>query len=321
LKEREICMPLHTKYQVRNLEDIIGNDDIVKSLMSVLDREEDVPHTYLFTGPSGAGKSTLAEIVKDELGCHKNDFFLYNASNSRGIDTIREIQENCVYAPSGGKIKFYLLEEAHQLTPQAQEAILELLIKPPRHVYFGLCTTEPEKLKKTLKRRCHHYTVSPLIRGQLIKLLTRVLKEEGIDDYPKNIITKIVSASDGSAGIALNLLDTIIDIEDEKEALTVIENTTISETAVNEVAQSILGGESWKMFSEKVKGLKGDAESLRRAFANYFGKVMIGSPTPEKASLMMEVLEPFMDNTTTMYSGKAGLDYCLTFAWNATRGG
>ena len=314
-------MPLHTKYQVTKLEDIIGNDDIVRSLKSVLDREEDIPHTYLFTGPSGAGKSTFAEIVKDELGCHKNDFFLYNASNSRGIDTIREIQENCVYAPSGGKIKFYLLEESHQLTSQAQEAILELLIKPPPHVYFGLCTTEPEKLKKTLKRRCHHYTVSPLMRAQLNKLLTRVLKEEGIDDYPKSVINKIIPASEGSAGIALNLLDTVIDIEDEKEALTVIENSTISETAVSEVAQSILGGESWKTFAAKVKGLKGDAEGLRRAFASYFGKVMIGSDTERKASIMMEVLEPFMDNTTTMYSGKAGLDYNLTFAWFALKPG
>jgi hypothetical protein len=87
---------------------------------------------------------------------------------------------------------------------------------------------------------------------------------------------------------------------------------------VNEVAQSILTHDTWPNFATKVKGLKGDAESLRRAFATYFSKVMMGSKTEEKASLMMEVLEPFMDNTTTMYAGKAGLDYSLTFAWNAT---
>jgi DNA polymerase III gamma/tau subunit len=314
-------MPLHTKYQVRKLEDIVGNAKIVKSLVSVLDREEDKPHSFLFTGPSGCGKSTFAEIVKDELQCHKADFFLFNSSIDRGINIIRDIQNSTPYLPSVGDVKFYLLEEAHQLTAQAQEAILEIIHKPPAHVFFALCTTEPEKLKITLKRRCHKYEVEPLKRGELLKLLTRVLKNEGIEDYPKEILSKIVSASNGSAGISLNLLDTVIDIADDKEALETIEATTISETAVNEVAQSIMNGDAWSTFSKKVRGLKGDAESLRRAFASYFGKVMIGSDKEARAALMMEVIEPFMDNTTTMYSGRAGLDYSLTFAWFAVQSG
>ena len=308
-------MPLHTKYQAKHLEDIVGNDLIVKSLMSVLDREEDKPHTFLFTGPSGTGKSTLAEIVKDELKCHDSDFFIFNASIDRGINIIRDIQNSVPYAPSTGDVKFYLLEEIHQLTTQAQEAILEIVHKPPPHVFFGFCTTEPEKLKPTLKRRCHKYELSPLNRGQITKLLTRVLKEEGIEDYPKDVISKIISASNGSAGIALNLLDTVIDIADDTEALEIIETTTISETAVNEVAQSILKCESWTLFTTKVKGLKGDPEGLRRAFASYFSKVMIGAKTERQASIVMGPLEQFLDNTITMYSGKAGLDYALTFAW------
>jgi DNA polymerase III gamma/tau subunit len=227
-----------------------------------------------------------------------------------------QVKENPSYIANG-----CMVHNCHQLTGQAQEAILEIIHKPPPHVFFALCTTEPEKLKLTLKRRCHKYEVEPLKRGELLKLLTRVLKEEGIEDYPKEILSKIVSASGGSAGIALNLLDTIIDIADDKEALETIEATTVSETAVNEVAQSIMNGDAWSTFSKKVKGLKGDAESLRRAFASYFGKVMIGSKSEEKASIMMEILEPFMDNTTTMYSGKAGLDYSLTFAWFALKPG
>ena len=204
-------MPLHTIHRPATLDDIIGNESVVDSLRSVLARDKDKPHSFLFTGPSGTGKSTLAKILKTELNCSNSDFYLFNSSNQRGIETIRDIIDSCQFAPMSGEVKLFVLEEFHQVTGPAQEALLVTLEEPPSHVYFVLCTTESDKLKPTIKRRCHHYEMKPLNTIELNTLIIRTLEKEGINEFPENVINKIISVCDGSPGKALNLLDTVID--------------------------------------------------------------------------------------------------------------
>ncbi len=308
-------MPLHTVYRPRNFEEFVGNKDLLFSLESVLSREEDVPHSYLFSGPSGAGKTTLAYILQSELNCDDTDFHMYNSANTRGIDTIRKIGENCKFAPNVGDKKIYLMDEAHGITGAGAEALLLLLEEPPPHVYFILCTSKPEKLDIALKRRCHHYEVKPLMKAQTIKLLNSILEKEEIEGFSEDVIERIASTCNGSAGIALNLLDTVIDITDNKDALNAINNTTVSESDVAEIARALLQQEQWVGIAKKIKGLSGDPESLRRAFLGYFSAVLLGNTSPKMVSAIMLALS---DNTLTMHSGKAGLTLALYLAYAET---
>jgi|2_EtaG_2_1085320.scaffolds.fasta_scaffold01430_8 DNA polymerase-3 subunit gamma/tau len=293
-------MPLHTTYRPKTLKEFFGNDAIVKSLKSVLDRKKDKPHSFLFTGPSGCGKTTLARILKHELKCDDMDFYSYNAANTRGIDTIREINEKKSFRPMSGKIKIYMLEECHQITGAGIEAMLDMIEEPPSHVFFILCTTEPEKLKVTLKRRCHHYEVQPLFRNEMNQLIDRILDIEKAK-IEKLVKDKIVSLANGSAGMALKMLDSVIDMDDEEQAIDALESTTVSEAEVIELCRELVKGRSWKKIKEILKGIKGEPESIRYAVLGYMNSVMLNNGGGDVA----EVQSCFMDSY--IYCGKAGL--------------
>lgn len=145
-------MPLHTNYRPESLDEIVGNEAAIESLRSVLSREKDIPHSYFLTGLPGGAKTTTARIIKIILGIERGDYYEYNTANTRGIDTIRDISSGCEMMPMFGSRKMYMMDECHQLTGPAMEAMLKLLEEPPPHVYFAMCTSEPEKIKgNTLK--------------------------------------------------------------------------------------------------------------------------------------------------------------------------
>lgn len=293
-------MPLHTTYRPKTLDDFFGNEAIVESLKSVLERKKDRPHTFLFSGPSGCGKTTLARILKHELKCEDMDFYIYNSANTRGIDTIREINEKKSFSPMNGEVKIYILEEAAGLTTQAQESMLDMIEQPPSHVFFILCTTEPEKLKVTIKRRCHHYEVQPLFRNEMKKLMNTILERED-KEIEKSIFDKIISLANGSAGIALKMLDSIIDMDDEEQMLDTLESSTMKEEEVISLCRELVKNRSWKKVSKILGGIKGDAESIRYAVLGYMSKVLLNSGREDIA----EIISLFSDSY--IYCGKAGL--------------
>ena len=309
-------MPIQTIYRPQTLDEVVGNESVVQSLELVLNRENDKPHSFLFTGPAGTGKTSMSRILKNELKCSNSDFYLYNSSNTRGIDSVREIQENCQFSPMNGPIKLFCLEECHQITGPAQEALLVLLEEPPEHVYFALCTTEPGKLKPTLKRRCHSYEMKPLNTIQLNKLINSVLQREGIQKFPDDVVNKIISVCEGSPGIALKLLDMVIDIADDEQAFKAIENSTISESNIAEIARMLINGKGqWQSIASMISGLSGEPESLRRAFLGWFSKALLnskGQKADRVAEIQMEFMEPLFN------TGIAGLRLEIYLAWKSS---
>ena len=314
-------MTLNVDYRPMSLDEIVGNEATVESLRSVLKRKEDIPGSYFFTGLPGGGKTTLAYVLKEELSISDMDFYEYNSANTRGIDTIRDIGRTMKTAPMKGDRKLYLLDECHQITGPALEGLLKMLEDPPKHVIFALCTSEPEKIKgntlKAIRRRCHEAEVKPLRRGQIINLVKDVLEGEEIDDFHDDIISKIASSCWGSAGQALSLLDSVIDMGDIDQMDEAIENLVVSEKSVSELCRILIddritGNTKWGEIRKILPQITGDLESIRYAICTYLEKVIVDKPiNPD----LLNVASLFTDSF--MYTGRLGLVLACALACSA----
>ncbi|RLA02456.1 MAG: hypothetical protein DRQ42_00630 [Gammaproteobacteria bacterium] len=301
-------MPLQTKYRPTSFEEFYGNDDLVDSLLSALDRtdETEIPHSYLFTGSAGTGKTTLAFLLKNHFNIPQEDFYYYNAANLRGIDTIRGVLEKASYAPMLGDKKMYVFDECHQITHDAQEALLLQLEKPYNHVYYVLCTTEPNKLKEAFFRRPHKYVCKALRMDEMKELLTDIMTAES-KNFFHSVLDRIVDVSNGSPGIALNMLDTVVDMVDEAAAIECISNLTHDTESVIAVARTLCDfslGKKQKWFKIRIilNNLQDNPESSRRALLGYIAKVHLGDNGGMHTLEMLGIFEK-----SIIYSGFPGL--------------
>lgn len=219
--------PLHTKYRPQTWDEIRGNEETVEGLRSVFSKPpRKRPRVFLLIGPSGCGKTTIARIMKKELGCSDFEYFEINAADTRGIDCIREIILDCEFLPLFGEFKLYVLDEVHQLTTEAQNALLKVLEDTPEHVYFILLTTDPEEIIEAIKTRCATYRVNPLPPSMIRDLLDWVCKEEKkkVRDELLEAISKVCNGSPRQAQV---LLDQIINVDDPKKALKIVTHSTV----------------------------------------------------------------------------------------------
>ncbi len=206
-------MDLKNKYRPRTMDAVLGNEDTKNKLKSLLTANS-LPHSILFEGETGCGKTTLAWIVAKETGTAHEEIQYYNASNTRGIDTIRGIDNNCRYGPLVGEYKSYIIDECHKITNEGQNALLALLDEPPPHVYFFLCTTQPHKLLREItKGRTMRLKVETLSYPLIINLVRLVIRREGkTETFPRSAIQSIASRSEGIPRNALTLLQAVINM-------------------------------------------------------------------------------------------------------------
>lgn len=292
--------PLQVKYRPETLSEFIGNDNAVDMLSAILDRTaEDLPHTYLFTGPSGCGKTTLARIVAKHLKVSNLDLREMDSADFRGIDTIRSIRHNMHSMPFRGDYRMYILDECHQLTKDAQEALLKALEDTPPHVIFALCTTDPEKLKPTLKRRCTHIKLEAQSVGTILAGLDPVIKSEDVD-IPEKVRKQIANQCSGSMGIALGLLDKIIE-SDPEDMLTGIENTEREEKQVIDLCRILCKKAKWAEVAKILTSLKeqnAEPERIRQAAIAYCSNTLLKTENPRAALVLNTFIDlgPFYNN-------------------------
>jgi len=292
-------MSLQIKYRPKALEEVVGNDSVKESIASIFKRDkEDIPHAYLFFGPTGTGKTTMERIVASMLGCPEEEIAEYNMSNLRGIDTVRSLNDTCIFSTMSGNPRVYILDEIHRQTKDAQNALLKLLEDPPKDVYFILGTTEPEALLDTLRGRCNIFQMKRLKPGEMMHLIDVILNEEGFDatDYPDKIKKEIIRLSEGLPRNALTLLDNIIDIDDADTAFDALSAISLDEVNGKEIYNALLKKESWDSIRKQVKQLiqENDPEKVRRSLLGYMKVVLYNSKTHNRAS---EIIEEFKQNT------------------------
>jgi DNA polymerase III gamma/tau subunit len=305
-------MELHLEFRPNNFDEIIGNQETINIIKSKLQKDAEgnnnFPHAVMLHGPKGSGKTTIARIISKELGCdpdsRSGDFVELDSVQTGGIDTVREIRNNIYYAPMDQKARVYIFDEVQDSSAKFQSGLLKMLEGgAPSHVYFILCTTDPQKINAPLKSRCAKYQVKSLNEKELTELINWVLTELN-ENVEKDVIEQIVEVADGCPREVLVLLDSIIDLPPDKRMDAIIGSEAQKE--IRDLCQGMLKNQSWSQLSKILKGIKGvEAESARRAITGYMQAVALNNPkSADRAALIFDC---FRESTFT--NGMPGITF------------
>jgi DNA polymerase-3 subunit gamma/tau len=222
---------LARKYRPQKFSDVIGQEHVTRTLKNAIEQGR-TAHGYIFSGHRGIGKTTVARILAMALNCRSSDqpvaepcgvcescteiragnsvdVIEIDAATNRGIDEIRELREATRYRPARDRFKVYILDEAHQITDAAFNALLKTLEEPPGHVVFMLATTAPEDIPQTIRSRCQHFSFRAVTFEDILGQLRDLTGREKIK-ADEDALALLAEAGDGSMRDALSILDQAI---------------------------------------------------------------------------------------------------------------
>ena len=267
---------LARKWRPKSFSEVSGQDHVVKAIQNSL-KQNKVHHALLFTGTRGVGKTTIARLFAKSLNCDTGitpepcgkcescisidegnfmDLIEVDAASQRGIDDTRELLENTQYTPTVGRYKVNLIDEVHQLTKEAFNALLKTLEEPPEHMKFLLATTESEKIPITVLSRCLKFNLKKISEEQITERMKEILDAEKIK-YEEGALSIISKSADGSMRDALSLLDQALAYENYELS----ENNVIDMLGLIDnkyalsIVQSILNQDS-ELLREQLDGLE-----------------------------------------------------------------
>jgi DNA polymerase-3 subunit gamma/tau len=226
---------LARKYRPQRFADVVGQDHVTRTMMNALGQRR-IAHGYIFSGHRGIGKTTIARILAMALNCRTAigaeqrptpepcgicdscteiragnavDVIEIDAATNRGIDEIRELRDAARYSPARDRYKIYILDEAHQITDAAFNALLKTLEEPPDHVIFMMATTQPEDIPQTIRSRCQHFSFHAVRFDDILTQLRTIATAEEIlaEDAA---LALLAEAGDGSMRDALSIMDQAI---------------------------------------------------------------------------------------------------------------
>ncbi|HZE82514.1 MAG TPA: DNA polymerase III subunit gamma/tau, partial [Candidatus Polarisedimenticolia bacterium] len=226
---------LARKYRPQRFSEVIGQEHVTRTLKNAIDQQR-IAHGYIFSGHRGIGKTTIARILAMALNCRgvdgkadkptpepcgvcdscvevragsSVDVIEIDAATNRGIDEIRELRDAARYRPARDRFKIYILDEAHQITDAAFNALLKTLEEPPPHIIFMMATTQAEDIPQTIRSRCQHFSFHAVKFDEIIRQLSSIAEKENIttDD---EALAVLAEAGDGSMRDALSIMDQAI---------------------------------------------------------------------------------------------------------------
>ena len=222
---------LARKYRPQNFQDVIGQEHVTRTLRNAIEQQR-IAHGYIFSGHRGIGKTTVARILAMALNCRSAeapvtepcgkcdscleiragnsvDVIEIDAATNRGIDEIRELRDAARYRPARDRYKIYILDEAHQITDAAFNALLKTLEEPPAHVVFMMATTQPEDIPQTIRSRCQNFSFHAVRFDEIVNQLRAIAKQENIK-ADEDSLALLAEAGDGSMRDALSIMDQAI---------------------------------------------------------------------------------------------------------------
>ncbi len=301
-------MSLNTEHKMGDITQFIGNSSLKKALISILEREGDIPQAYLFYGPSGCGKSALANVFCEHFsGGDPLNIKVTNAADDRTLDSIRKIIEESSYGSIGNHYRIVVFEEAHQLLHASKQALLDFIENPPKHVMLIFTTTEPEKFLKgtALSRRFFKGKVTPVSEKEMSEYVESLNFK-----FSKKIVKLLIERAEGSVGNLLMLADTILDLP-EKDATTILNQIFSIETPENitHICKALIYGKPWSEIVKVIQAVEGEGESLRYPIKNYLSKVVMSDS--KDSEMVSEMLREFLPSFNS--SGREGLiNACYT---------
>ena len=259
---------LARKYRPKRFADVVGQDHVTVTLMNALTQQR-IAHGYIFSGHRGIGKTTIARILAAALNCRNPigsklrptaepcevcescteirngnavDVIEIDAATNRGIDEIRELRDAARYRPARDKYKIYILDEAHQITDAAFNALLKTLEEPPDHVVFMMATTQPEDIPQTVRSRCQHFSFHAVKLTDILGQLRAIANHEGVQ-ADESALSLLAEAGDGSMRDALSIMDQAIasaPVDDGRPRLEAQQIRELMGTVPNAVFERIL---------------------------------------------------------------------------------
>ena len=222
---------LARKYRPQKFSEVIGQEHVTRTLQNAIEQGRSA-HGYIFSGHRGIGKTTVARILAMALNCRSKDrpvaepcgicescteiragnavdVIEIDAATNRGIDEIRELRDAARYRPARDRFKIYILDEAHQITDAAFNALLKTLEEPPEHIVFMLATTQPEDIPQTIRSRCQHFSFRAVKFDAIVAQLRDLVSREKIE-ADDDALALLAEAGDGSMRDALSILDQAI---------------------------------------------------------------------------------------------------------------
>jgi DNA polymerase III subunit gamma/tau len=311
---------LARKYRPQRFSDVAGQDHVTRTLLNALSLGR-IAHGYIFSGHRGIGKTTIARILAMALNCRTEigsaqrptpepcgvcescteiragnavDVIEIDAATNRGIDEIRELRDAARYRPARDRYKIYILDEAHQITDAAFNALLKTLEEPPDHVVFMMATTQPEDIPQTIRSRCQHFSFHAVKFDDILSELREIAGKEGIttDDAA---LALLAEAGDGSMRDALSIMDQAIasaPVENGQPRLDAEQIRELMGTVPNAVFERLMEaigeGQTAAVIEELNRLLNaGNSPSqLARQFVRYLRNVLMARIDGENSELL-----------------------------------
>jgi DNA polymerase-3 subunit gamma/tau len=311
---------LARKYRPQRFAEVAGQDHVTRTLLNALEQNR-IAHGYIFSGHRGIGKTTIARILAMALNCRTQvgstqrptqepcgicdacteirqgnavDVIEIDAATNRGIDEIRELRDAARYAPSRDRDKIYILDEAHQITEAAFNALLKTLEEPPAHVIFMMATTEPENIPQTIRSRCQHFSFHAVKFDDILAQLKMIAAEEQVA-AEDDALALLAEAGDGSMRDALSIMDQAIASAALKEGRPALSAEQIRElmgavpnTVFERLMEAVAAGQSAELM-EEINSLVNAGHSplsLARQMVRYLRNALMAKLGGEQTELL-----------------------------------
>jgi DNA polymerase-3 subunit gamma/tau len=286
------------KYRPQTFSELVGQEHVRTTLANAIAQGR-IAHGYIFSGQRGTGKTTVARILARCLNCERGvssepclqcapcreiaegrspDVIEIDAASNRGINEMRELRENVRYRPARDRYKVFIIDEAHQITTEAFNALLKTLEEPPEWVVFMLCTTEAHKIPTTISSRCQQFTFRSVEFGELMERMQWICGQEGIQADVETLAV-LAQSGEGSVRDALSALDQAIACCGTTLNATEVRNLLglHSLDTLGEVAQALEASDSKRML-EIVQELERNGHNLQhfcRELSRYFRNLLV----------------------------------------------